>query len=94
MRASRVGVHTINAEWTEGARHVPCIRCGYVRIANGKRRVEPLCRDCRSVDPHWGEVPFEDLPVDDSNACSFEDEYVSSDALRKRRARQRNREEQ
>jgi len=94
MHASKVGVHTVNAEYTQGARHVPCARCGVVRIANGSRQVMEICRDCRSTDPTWGTVPFDDLPTSASNVCAFDEPYVSLAVERKRAARQRTREAQ
>lgn len=65
----------------------PCPRCGAPRIVRAGRG--ELCRDCRSVEPHW---PHVDVPVttaeirdwlerlEDADASTREDTTVLADA--------------
>lgn len=84
ISASHVGVITTEPAWSRGGHEVPCDRCGAPRVVHGKRKPAPLCTDCRSSDPNWGTVPFEDLPTSDSNVCAFDEHYDNPRNVRRR----------
>jgi len=93
--ATRVGVHTEAPTWVGGATPVPCARCGTERQVSMRRVVPEMCRDCRVIEPLWGQVPFEQLPVSDSNLDAFDEPYDKPENFRRRatRARRKHREE-
>jgi hypothetical protein len=52
--ATRVGVQRVNGPGKHP--RVECIRCGRRRQArNDSKPIPPLCRDCKSVDPTFGQ---------------------------------------
>jgi hypothetical protein len=94
MRATRVGVHTLEAGRVNGARRIACERCSITRVAPDGRKMPPLCPDCRTADPLWGKVPFDQFPTSDSNVCAFDEPFDPPRNRRRRAARARkNREE-
>lgn len=93
MRASRVGVHTF-VPIERGRVFKPCARCGFERQCRTDGTSPDLCNQCRSVEPQWGTVPFEQLPVSDSNVCAFDEPFESNTNRRRRERRAAQREEQ
>lgn len=95
LRATRVGVYTVRETPYENGRATkPCARCGRSRSVRLDRPTPPTCAECRLTDPDWGSVPFEALPVSDSNMDAFDEPFISASTLRRRARRQRSKEQQ
>jgi hypothetical protein len=64
-----------------------CIRCGRERYIHPDRKDTGMCKDCYAVEPQFGQVPFENLPVSDSNEDSFDTTSDSRRAAKNARRR-------
>lgn len=94
LHASRVGVHTVGARPFYSKKPMTtCLRCGAEWSYNIERGKPELCQGCRFVEPNWGTVPFDQMPVSDSNVCAFDEPFDHPNNRRRREMRARNREE-